>query len=95
MGTYRLTEKADADLENLYRYGISKFGELQADRYFDRILSRLEEIGDNPLRFQKSEYRNGYRRSVHDSHTIYFQVLEDELVEIVRILGGQDPREEF
>ena len=70
MGAYRLTRKADADLAGLYRYGIQNFSIERADRYFDSLLARLEEIGDSPLRFQKSDYRDGYRRSVHQPHTI-------------------------
>jgi toxin ParE1/3/4 len=53
MGAYRLTRKADADLAGLYRYGIQNFGIERADRYFDSLLARLEEIGNSPLQFQK------------------------------------------
>ena len=93
MGRYRLTRKADADLANLYRYGVTNFGFERADRYYDSLLVRLAAIGDDPLHFPASEYREGYRRSVHPPHTIYFRVLEKDFVEIVRILRGQDPRE--
>ena len=96
MGAYRLTKKADEeDLAGLYRYGIQNFGIERADRYFDSLLARLEEIGDSPLQFQKSDIRDGYRRSVHRPYTIYYRIIDPELVEIVRILRGQDPREAF
>ncbi len=95
MGAYRLTRKADEDLANLYRYGIDTFGPSRADNYFDRLIARLAEIGDAPMQFQKSDYRAGYRRSVHHPHTIYYRIVNHDLVEIVRILRGQDPREEL
>lgn len=95
MGAYRLTRKADEDLANLYRYGIDTFGSSRADNYFDRLIARLAEIGDAPMQFQKSGYRAGYWRSVHHPHTIYYRIVNHELVEIVRILRGQDPREEL
>ena len=93
MGAYRLTRKADADLAGLYRYGIQNFGIERADRYFDSLLARLEEIGDSPLQFQKSDYRESYRRSVHRPHSIYYRIIDPEMVEIVRILRGQDPKD--
>ena len=93
MGTYRLTRKADADLAGLYRYGIQNFGIERADRYFDSLLARLEAIAQSPLQFQQSDYREGYRRSVHPPHTIYYRIIDPEMVEIVRILRGQDPGE--
>lgn len=93
MASYRLTRKADADLAGLYRYGIENFGLERADRYYDSLISRLEDIGSDPLRFPKIDYREGYRRSVHAPHTIYYRIVEPGLVEIVRILRGQDPRE--
>lgn len=95
MGAYRLTAKADEDLTSLYRYGIETFGLARADSYFDSIVARLVEIGDAPMQFQKSDYRDGYRRSVHPPHTIYYRVIHADLVEVVRILRGQDPREEL
>ena len=34
MGSYKLTEDAKDDLRHIYRYGVKKFGEDQADFYF-------------------------------------------------------------
>lgn len=93
MGIYRLTTKADEDLADLYQYGIETFGQIHADSYFDSLISRLDAIGDAPMQFQASDYREGYRRSVHSPHTIYYRIIDSEMVEIVRILRGQDPRE--
>lgn len=92
MGTYRLTRKADSDLANLYRYGIQNFGIERADKYFDSLLVTLGEIGNNPMLFQQSDYRKGYRRCVHRPHTIYYRIINPGMVEIVRILRAQDPR---
>ena len=91
MASYRLTRRADADLADLYRYGVRTFGIERADRCFDSLLVRLKEIGNDPLRFPKTDYREGYRRSVHAPHTIYYRIVDADLVEIVRILRGQDP----
>ena len=34
MGHYRITEDAKADLIRIHHYGVVKFGETQADKYF-------------------------------------------------------------
>ncbi len=95
MGRYRLTAKADSDLASLYRYGIDEFGFESADRYYDSLLVRLEKIADSPMLFQKVDFRAGLRRSVHPPHTIYYRISDSDLVEIVRILRGQDPGKAF
>ena len=35
MGSYRLNEDADEDLDRLYEHGVLTFGLIQADRYYD------------------------------------------------------------
>ncbi len=95
MEVFRLTKKADADLAGLYRYGIKNFGTERADLYFNSLYARLREIGNDPIRFPITEYKKGYRRSVHAPHTIYYRIIDPNMVEIVRILRGQDPRQSF
>lgn len=34
MGHYRLTEEAKADLIRIHKYGVLRFGEAQAEKYF-------------------------------------------------------------
>ena len=93
MGRYRLTRKADADLASIYRYGVRTFGIAGADRYYDSLVRQLDRIGETPLLYQKSDYREGYRRAVHPPHTIYYRMVDADTAEIVRILYGQDPRD--
>ena len=93
MAGYKLTRAADADLAGLYRHGVTTFGAARADRYFDSLVAELERIAAHPGMYQRSEYRDGYRRAAHPPHTIYFRALEDGAVLVVRILYGQDPRE--
>ena len=93
MASYRLSGKAAEDLFDLYRYGVRSFGLDLADRYYDSLVERLNQIGGDPLRFPETDYRAGYRRSVHAPHAIYYRIGGDGVVEVVRILRGQDPRE--
>ena len=87
---YRLSRKADADLERLYEWGIDRFGLPQADSYYDTLLARFEEIAQGPLLWQSVDHiRAGYRRSVCGVHSIYYKIADDGVL-IVRILGRED-----
>lgn len=48
MASYRLTEKADEDLSRLYEYGIIHYGQERADRYYDGLIERFEELNRTP-----------------------------------------------
>ena len=90
MVNYRLTEDAKEDLRRIYRYGVIKFGEAQADLYYDTMFSHFEQIADNPYLYQAVDHiRKGYRRSVFGADSIFYRVVDDT-VEIISILGRQD-----
>ena len=66
-----ITLVADQDLDNLYTEGFMEWGEKQADRYYDGILSRFERIQENPMMYQAVDHiREGYRRCVYEKHSI-------------------------
>ncbi len=52
MTDYFLSESAKADLKSIYRFGVERFGEQQAERYFDGLIASFSEIAKNPLQFQ-------------------------------------------
>lgn len=90
MAGYRLSNRAIADLDRLYEFGIQRFGLYQADRYFDGLVVRFQEIADNPQLAPAVEHiLPGLRRCVYFSHSIYYLQGEDG-VRIVRILGSED-----
>jgi len=90
MVNYRLTEDAKEDLRRIYRYGVIKFGEAQADLYYDTMFNHFEQIADNPYLYQAVDpIRKGYRRSVCGVDSIFYRVVDDT-VEIISILGRQD-----
>jgi toxin ParE1/3/4 len=52
--------------------------------------NRFEELARSPELYQSVDYiRKGYRRSVCRAHSIY-QRLQEDSVEIVRILGAKE-----
>ena len=87
---YRLSEAAAADLESIALYGFRTFGIEQTLRYQAGLKVRLQRIAETPLRYPSVEHvRAGYRRSVYESHAIYYKIDEAGVL-IVRILGQQD-----
>ncbi len=90
MASYRLTEAAKEDLRRIYRYGVIQFGEAQADRYFDALFERFEQIATYPLLYPSVDFiRAGYRRSVCGVDSIFYRIA-DSTVEIISILSRQD-----
>ena len=90
MANYRINEDAKADLQRIYRRGVLEFGKAQADRYFDALFDRFEEIAEQPLQYRAvDDIREGYRRSVCGVDSIYYRIVDNK-VEIMRILGQQD-----
>jgi toxin ParE1/3/4 len=90
MYKYQLTAAAQEDLENIYRFGYQKFGELQADRYFFGLIDCLENIAAHPLLFPTVDYiRPMYRRCAYRSESIYYR-LDHDVVVIMAIIGRQD-----
>jgi len=90
MASYRLSDEALADLDRLYEHGVLTFGLRQADAYFDAMVAQFQKIADQPELYPAVDHiRQGYRRSVFRSHSIYYRSVADEVL-IVRILGQQD-----
>jgi toxin ParE1/3/4 len=91
MAKYRLSNVAKEDLIRIHRYGVEKFGMAQADKYFDSLFEYFEIISQRPFSFESVDYiKNGYRRCVCGSDSIYYKIANDGVVEIMTIIGKQD-----
>ncbi|KZS41868.1 plasmid stabilization protein [Aquimarina aggregata] len=90
MGIYKLTNEAESDLIRIHQYGVRKFGEDQADKYFYAFFEQFELIAKQPHLYPSVDYfRKGYRRCVCGVDSIYYQIKPD-VVEIIAIIGRQD-----
>lgn len=90
MANYRLSNAAKEDLIRIHHFGVERFGINQADKYFNNFFEYFDLIAQRPFSFESVDYiKKGYRRCVCGSDTIYFRVQED-LVEILAIIGMQD-----
>ena len=91
MGRFRLSKLAESDLANIADFGIERFGLVQARKYRDGFFACFKRIAERPFLYGSvDELRPGYRRAVYESHSIYYVVLEDQVL-IVRVLGREDP----
>ena len=90
MAKYRLSNEAKEDLIRIYRYGAERFGIPQADKYFDSFFNCFDIIAQQPFSFESVDYiKKGYRRCVCGSDTIYYK-MNNEIIEIMAIVGSQD-----
>jgi len=84
---YRISEQAIEDLNDIWAYTFHKWSKKQADRYYDLIIGEIEFISDNFMIGKSAEQtRENYRYSKIKSHLIFYRKVENEIVEIVRIL---------
>ena len=91
MAKYRLSKRADADLESIALWGMDVFGVDQTLRFLEGLKERFDQIAQTPLMFPSvDQIRSGYRRSVYKGQSIYFMIDEGGVL-IVRILGRHDP----
>jgi len=86
--SYRISEKAIEDLENIWSYTFHKWSIEQADRYYNLIISEIEFISKNFMTGKSMEHiKKGYRASIGKSHLIFYRKSEDHIVEVIRILN--------
>jgi len=90
MTKYKLSNVAKEDLIRIHHYGVKKFGMEQADKYFNSFFEYFEIITQRPFSFESVDFiKEGYRRCVCGSDSIYYKVNND-IIEIMTIIGRQD-----
>lgn len=89
MPKYKLSEAAEADLIRIYHWGFQRYGQAQADQYFAAFFDHFEQLASQPLSYPVTEIREGYRRSVCGSDSVYYRI-RNGTVEILAIIGAQD-----
>jgi toxin ParE1/3/4 len=88
-GLYRLTPRALADLEDIWRHGVQTWSITQAERYLDSLLGTLSMIAAFPtLARERSELTPPVRIHPHEAHLIIY-VMDGDHISILRLLGGR------
>ena len=90
--TYQLTNDATHDMIELYVYSLSEYGDARADHYQQVLESHFLTLVDNPLLGRDfSHIRQGVRRSLCQSHGIYYRATDAGIL-ILRVLHqSSDP----
>ncbi|MFI2589850.1 type II toxin-antitoxin system RelE/ParE family toxin [Rhodococcus erythropolis] len=87
MSGYLLSPAARADLEEIWDYTAWQWGLEQAEAYVRGIQHAIERTAADPsVGRDCEEIRPGYRRLAAGSHTLYYRLTEDDVVDVVRIL---------
>jgi toxin ParE1/3/4 len=90
MFRYTLNIQAEEDLNRIFEYGLSRFGFLQADKYYEMLFESFSKIASNPFMFPEAfRYRKGYHYCVCGVDTIFYKINADE-IEIMAIVGRQN-----
>ena len=90
MAKYHLTNKAVADLSDIWNYTVETWSEKQADLYYELLIGFCQNIADNPSIGKNydgiAENLYGFRAN---KHVIFYMKLSDDEVGIIRILHGR------
>ena len=91
MAKFHLTNKAVEDLADIWNYTFEEWTEQQADNYYNMLISSCQKIATNPNLFGKryDEILDGLRGFKAGKHILFYQLLNDGNVEIIRILHEQ------
>ena len=77
---------AETDLIEIWLYSYEKWGEAQAERYFDELERAIQQLGRNPELGQRCDHiREGFRLLRVNRHVVYY-VVAPRFVRIVRVL---------
>lgn len=83
----RISSEALSDLEKIWLYTLKKWSKEQADRYYNLLMDEINFLRSNPNSGKSAEYiRAGYRAAFVKSHIIFYRVLDEQKLDIIRIL---------
>lgn len=86
-GTYKISNKAIEDLEQIWFYTFEKWSKSQADRYYNLIINEIEYLSANPNSGKLiSHIKEGYHSSKIKSHLVFYRKSKDSTIEVIRIL---------
>ncbi len=87
MANVILRQEAIDDLNAIWQYTLNEWSESQADKYYSTIKFHCLQIGKNPkLGKEYPEIAENLFGLNSGKHIIFYQILEESDVEIIRIL---------
>ena len=87
MNHYIPTKEALNDLGEIWNYTCKKWSFEQADRYYNLIIEEIEFIASNPLFGKPIDHiKQGFRSTKVKSHIVFYKIVEENKIIVVRIL---------
>jgi toxin ParE1/3/4 len=90
MAEYNLTDKVVDDLSEIWDYTFDEWSELQADTYYEMLLSTCDYLAANPTLgkryFGIAKNLFGFKANYH---IIFYKVINNRIIQIIRILHGR------
>ena len=88
MAKYHLTNLAVSDLDSIWDYTFNTWGEKQADEYYLALVETFSLIAKRPCYLDReyTEIHSGLYRRVCRKHLVFYRLIQNGDVEIVRIL---------
>ncbi len=82
----RIQNKAKTDLNNIYKYTYKKWGEKQADKYYDLLSEGIDNLKTHPeIGKEAGDIRAGYRKLQIKHHVVFYK-MRDQYIQIIRVL---------
>jgi toxin ParE1/3/4 len=83
---YSLSPRAQADLNEIWKYTETHWSAAQAERYIRGIQTAIEAVAANPRRGRAcDDIRPGYMKVVTGSHVVFYRLV-DGGIDVVRVL---------
>jgi toxin ParE1/3/4 len=88
-GGIRLSPKAEADLEDIWRFGAAEWSPVRADQYLDGLIALFDLLLSMPrIARERTEFSPAIRIHPTGQHLVIYRI-EDDHLHIVRVLGGR------
>ena len=89
MSGYALHPRAEADLEEIWRYSVEHWGEAQTERYMHDLREAMERAAETPTKGQRLNIGS---RTFHvrraGSHRIFYRMTEHG-IDVLRVLHAR------
>lgn len=90
MAEYFFTQKAVKDISEIYEYTYRIWGENQADKYYEELISFCLMLAENPKIGKKYlDIDLNILGFLASKHIIFYRIINADKIEITRILGAE------
>jgi len=91
MTNYIISAKAKDDLRKIWSYTLEKWSEKQAETYYGNLVNAFDYIAFNPFSagHPYNEVSDGLRGMTVNKHIVFYRILKNDKVRIIRILHSR------